>query len=133
TPNRGQIMTRNWLVLFGFILAGGSAYAAGPALTAAEIKTMLSKGMVVTSTDMQDGKVYTARINLAADGQLSGSLTPAGDAAIAISGRWQVKGNQLCRTLGPVQPDEVCETWFKSGDRQIIIQVGGKEVAKNRW
>jgi hypothetical protein len=111
----------------------GAAFAAGPALTAAEMKTLLTKGLVVTSTDMNGGREYTARINLAADGKLSGSLTPAGQGAIAVSGTWQLKGAQLCRTLAPLQPDEICETWLKAGAKEVVIQVGGKEVAVNRW
>ncbi len=110
-----------------------SANAAGPALNAQELKTLLAKGLVVTSTDLKGGREYTARINLAADGRLSGSLTPIGHAAIAVSGIWRIKGNQVCRTLAPLQPEEICETWLKSKEKEIVIQVGGKEVAVNRW
>jgi hypothetical protein len=82
---------------------------------------------------MQGGKVYTARIVLSAKGGLSGSLTPVGDRAIALSGKWTLKAAQLCRTLAPVQPEEICETWLKSGPKGVVIQVDGKEVAMNSW
>jgi hypothetical protein len=97
------------------------------------MKALLAKGMVVTSSDLNGGKEYTARINLAADGKLSGSLTPAGQAAIPVSGTWKLKGAQLCRTLAPIQPEEICETWLKSAHKEVVIQVGGKDVAINRW
>ena len=28
------------------------------------------------------------------------------------------KGNQVCRTLAPIQPEEICETWIKTGAKQ---------------
>jgi hypothetical protein len=126
-------MSRGLLLALSFVCMSGAAFAAGPALTAAEMKALLAKGLIVTSTSLNSDKVYTARINLAADGKLSGSLTPTGQAAIAVSGTWQLKGAQLCRTLAPIQPEEICETWLKSGNKEIVIQVDGKELATNRW
>src|SRR6185503_18341475 len=105
-------MRRIALCGFAVLMLGGGAFAAGPALTADEMKTLLAKGLVVTSTDLQGGRQYTARITLAADGKLSGSLTPAGDRPVALSGAWRLKGAQLCRTLAPLQPEEICETWL---------------------
>lgn len=52
---------------------------------------------------------------------------------MALSGAWKLKGAQLCRTLGPVQPEEVCETWLKSGAKEAVIQVDGKATSVNRW
>ena len=54
---------------------------------------LLAKGLVVSSSDLEGGKTFTARITLAAGGQLSGALTPvttidtfaqAGNARIVI-------------------------------------------------
>ncbi len=126
-------MKRIALIAAACVALSHAAIAAGPALNAEELKALLAKGLVVTSTDLKGGREYTARINLAADGKLSGSLTPAGDKAIAVSGTWRLKGNQLCRTLAPLQPEEICETWLKSGTKEVVIQVGGREVAVNRW
>jgi hypothetical protein len=101
--------------------------------TAAEMQALLAKGLVVSSSDLEGGKTFTARITLAAGGQLSGALTPAGDKAIAVSGVWKLKGAQVCRTLAPIQPEEICETWVKSGPKQATIQVDGKNASINRW
>jgi hypothetical protein len=101
--------------------------------TTLEMQTLLSKGVMVASSDLEGGKTFTARITLASGGQLSGTLTPAGDKAIAVSGIWKLKGNQVCRTLAPIQPEEICETWVKSGAKQATIQVDGKDASINKW
>jgi len=124
-------MVRFGLVVIASMFAG-SAFAQTP-YTAAEMQALLAKGLVVTSSDLDGGKVFTARITLAAGGQLSGALTPAGDKAIAVSGTWKLKGAQVCRTLAPIQPEEICETWVKSGPKQATIQVDGKDASINRW
>ena len=126
-------MYRILLIALGLAVVGGNSFAAGPALTAAEMKALLAKGLTLSSMDMEGGKVYTARIVLSASGGLSGSLTSAGQAPIALSGTWNLKAARLCRTLAPVQPEEICETWLKSGAKEVVIQVDGKEVAINRW
>ncbi len=124
-------MIRGGLIVLASLFAG-SAFAQTP-YTAAEMQALLAKGLVVTSSDLDGGKVFTARITLAAGGQLSGALTPAGDKAIAVSGTWKLKGAQVCRTLAPIQPEEICETWVKSGPKQATIQVDGKDASINRW
>ena len=124
-------MIRALLIASATIFAGNAV--AQPAYTAAEMQTLLAKGLVVASSDLDGGKVFTARITLAAGGQLSGALTPAGDKAIAVSGTWKLKGAQVCRTLAPIQPEEVCETWVKSGPKQATIQVDGKDASVNKW
>jgi len=124
-------MVRFGLVVIASMFAG-SAFAQTP-YTAAEMQALLAKGLVVTSSDLDGGKVFTARITLAPGGQLSGALTPAGDKAIAVSGTWKLKGAQVCRTLAPIQPEEICETWVKSGPKQATIQVDGKDASINRW
>lgn len=125
-------MFRRSLIVLGTILLGGGAFAQSP-YTAAEMQALLAKGLVVSSSDLEGGKTFTARITLAAGGQLSGTLTPAGDKAIAVSGVWKLKGAQVCRTLAPIQPEEICETWVKSGARQATIQVDGKDASINKW
>ena len=124
-------MVRGGLIVLGVMVAG-HACAQTP-YTAAEMQALLAKGLVVASSDLDGGKVFTARITLAAGGQLSGALTPAGDKAIAVSGTWKLKGAQVCRTLAPIQPEEICETWVKSGAKQATIQVDGKDASINRW
>jgi hypothetical protein len=127
-------MIRAACVALSVIFISGSAsgqdrkpYSAG------EMQALLGKGLVVTSSDMEGGKTFTARITLAANGQLSGALTPAGDKAIAVSGVWKLKGAQVCRTLAPLQPEEICEVWIKTGPKEAIIQVDGKDASVNRW
>ena len=122
------------VLILGCVFAAGSAAAQVKApYSAAEMQALLGKGLVVTTSDLQGGKVFTARIVLAADGKLSGNITPAGDKAIAVSGTWKLKGAQVCRTIDPIEPDEVCETWLKSGPKEATIQVSGKEASVNRW
>jgi hypothetical protein len=125
-------MFRQSLIVLGTILLSGGALAQSP-YTAAEMQALLAKGLVVSSSDLDGGKTFTARITLAAGGQLSGTLTPAGDKAIPVSGTWKLKGAQVCRTLAPIQPEEICETWVKSGAKQATVQVGGKDASINRW
>ena len=124
-------MIRGGLIALAVMFAG-SAFAQTP-YTAVEMLALLAKGLTVASSDLDGGKVFTARITLAAGGQLSGALTPAGDKAIAVSGTWKLKGAQVCRTLAPIQPEEICETWVKSGPKQATVQVDGKDASVNRW
>ena len=125
-------MFRKSLIACALVLASGGAFAQAP-YTAAEMQALLAKGLVVSSSDLEGGKTFTARITLAAGGQLSGALTPAGDKAIAVSGVWKLKGAQVCRTLAPIQPEEICETWVKSGAKQATVQVDGKDASINKW
>jgi hypothetical protein len=119
-------------LIVGCLLVSGSALAQAP-YTAAEMQVLLAKGLQVNSSDLEGGKVFTGRVTLAADGKLAGTITPAGDKAIPLSGSWKLKGAQLCRTIEPIEPDEVCETWVKSGNKQATIQVNGKAASINKW
>jgi len=119
-------------LIAGCVLVSGSALAQTP-YTTAEMQALLAKGLLVNSSDLEGGKVFTGRVTLAADGKLSGTITPAGDKAIPLSGNWKLKGAQLCRTIEPIEPDEVCESWMKSGARQATIQVNGKAASINKW
>ena len=127
-------MYRPWIIAFAVAALSSAALAQGkPAYTATEMQTLLGKGLTVSSADLNNGKVFTAKITLAADGKLSGALTPAGDKAIPVSGTWKLKGAQVCRTLAPIQPEEICETWLKTGAKEATIAVDGKEASINRW
>jgi hypothetical protein len=123
-----------WLIALALVVAGGAAVAQDrKPLTAAEMQALLGKGLVVNSMDIEGGKHFTGRVTLVAGGNLSGTLTVAGQAPIALAGRWQLKGAQLCRTLAPIEPAEVCETWLRLGPKEAVVQVGGKETSINRW
>ena len=127
-------MHRTSLVALGLVTLGSAALAQDKKpYTAAEMNTLLGKGLTVASSDLDGGKTFTARIVLGPDGKLFGSLTPAGDKAIPVSGSWKLKGAQVCRTLAPLQPDEICETWLRTGAKEAIIVVDGKEASINRW
>ena len=127
-------MIRAACVALSVIFISGSASGQDrKPYSAAEMQALLGKGLVVTSSDLEGGKTFTARITLAANGQLSGALTPAGDKAIAVSGVWKLRGAQVCRTLAPLQPDEICEVWIKTGAKEATIQVDGKDASINRW
>jgi hypothetical protein len=122
------------IMSLGLLFLGGTALAADRTpFTAAEMTALLGKGLSVASSDLKGGKEFTGRVDLAAGGKLSGTITPAGQQAVPLSGTWKLKGPQLCRTLGPVQPEEVCETWLKSGPKEATIQVNGKDASVNRW
>src|SRR3954463_4817336 len=127
----GGTMIRTLLIASATIFAGSAV--AQTAYTAPEMQALLAKGLAVASSDLDGGKVFTARITLAAGGQLSGALPPPGDKASAGAGTRELKGAQVCRTLAPVQPEEICETWVKSGPKQATIQVDGKDASVNKW
>ena len=112
----------------------GDAYAVEKVpLTEAEITALLGRGLSVSSTDMRGGKIFTGQVIYALDGTLSGTLTFIGKAPITLGGTWKLDGPRLCRTVVPLQPQEVCETWLKSGDKEITIRVGGTDVAVSHW
>jgi hypothetical protein len=70
-------------LIAGCVLVSGSALAQTP-YTTAEMQALLAKGLLVNSSDLEGGKVFTGRVTLAADGKLSGTITPAGDKAIPL-------------------------------------------------
>ncbi len=124
-------MVRGGLIALGVTFAG-NALAQAP-YTAAEMQALLAKGLAVSSSDLDGGKVFTGRVTLASDGKLTGTITPAGGSAIPLTGTWALKGAQVCRKIEPIEPGEVCETWIKSGAKQATIQVNGKAASINRW
>jgi hypothetical protein len=127
-------MYRRSLTTVLFILAAGSAVAQQKTpYTAAEMQALVGKGLLINSMDLKGGQEFTGRVNLAADGRLSGTITVAGEQPIALAGGWKLKGGQLCRTLGQIQPEEVCETWLKSGPKEATVVVDGKQTSINRW
>ena len=127
-------MHRKSFFALGLIVLGSAAFAQDKKpFTAAEMNTLLGNGLTVSSSDIDGGKTFTARITLGPDGKLSGSLTPVGDKAIPVSGVWKLKGAQVCRTLAPLQPQEICETWLRTGAKEAVIVVDGKEASINRW
>jgi len=125
-------MFRKFIIVTACVLVSASAFAQS-AYTAAEMQALLAKGLLVNSSDLDGGKIFTGRVQLGADGRLSGTITPAGRSAIPLSGNWVLKGAQLCRKIEPIEPDEICETWIKSGNKQATIQVNGKAASINRW
>jgi hypothetical protein len=129
-------MNRISLIALAVVLVGGVGVASAQdkkPLTAAEMQALLGKGLVVNSMDLEGGKHFTGHITLQAGGKLSGTLTVPGHQPIALGGNWQLKGAQLCRTLAPVEPSEVCETWLRTGPKEAVVQVSGKETSVNRW
>jgi hypothetical protein len=103
-------------------------------LTGPELDALLANGLTVSSTDAMGGKHYTAHMTYAADGTLSGAVTSPGKAPIDLKGTWKLDGPRLCRTILPFQPQEVCETWVKSGSsNEVTVQVGNIEIAVSRW
>ena len=126
-------MFRTSLIAFTCLLAGAAVAQVKAPYTAAEMQALLARGLLVNSSDLDNGKVFTGRVNLAPDGKLSGTLTPAGGSAIQLTGSWVLKGAQLCRKIEPIEPGEVCETWVRNGAKEAVIQVNGKAASINRW
>jgi hypothetical protein len=115
------------------LIAAASAQTARP-LSAAELQTLLANGISVTSTDIEGGRKFTGRANLERGGRLTGTLNVVGHGEIALNGTWKLNGVQICRTLGPAQPEEVCETWLRAGSaKAVTVQVKGEAVSVNRW
>jgi hypothetical protein len=103
-------------------------------LTGPELDALLANGLTVSSTDTMGGKHYTARMTYATNGTLSGAVTFPGKAPIDLKGTWKLDGPRLCRTILPFQPQEICETWIKSGSsNEVTVQVGNIEIAVSRW
>jgi hypothetical protein len=128
-------MIRNLLILLCAVFVIDAAYAqAKRPLTAAEMQVLLGKGLSVSSMDIEGGKHFTASVNLEPGGRLTGSMNVAGHGVIALNGTWRLQGAQVCRTLGPAQPEVVCETWLRAGNaKEVTVVVDGKEVSVNRW
>jgi hypothetical protein len=128
-------LSRGALVLLASMAAASSdAFSAEKVpLTGPELSALLAKGLSVSSTDMVGGKNFTARMAYAADGTLAGAVTFTGKAPIDVKGTWKLDGARLCRTIVPLQPQEVCETWHKSGTNEVTIRVGDTDVGISRW
>src|SRR5439155_9512926 len=94
-------------------------------LTGPELDALLAKGLSVSSTDMWGGKYFTAHVTYATNGTLSGAVTFSnGRAPIDVKGTWKLDGPRLCRTILPFQPEEICETWLRSGSNEVTIRIG---------
>ncbi len=127
-------MTRVLSAALALTLAAGAASAQSrKPLTAPEMQALLKNGLTVTTMDPRGGKEFAGRVTLAPNGQLSGSVTPAGQPAIALSGVWKLKGAQLCYTLNPKDTTETCGNWVRTGPKEVIVQVSGKDLSVNRW
>jgi hypothetical protein len=112
--------------------AGAFAQSKVP-LSAAEMQTLLGNGLSVASMDNEGGSKFTGRVNLEPGGRLTGTLNVAGHGAAALNGSWTLRGAQICRTLGPAQPEVVCETWIRTAPKEVTVRVDGKDVGTNRW
>jgi len=122
------------ILLAAMTTAGSDAFSAEKVpLTGPELNELLANGLSVSSTDMLGGKHFTARMTYATNGTLSGAVTFGGKAPIDVKGTWKLDGPRLCRTIIPFQPDEVCETWLKSGSNEVTVRVGNTDVAVSRW
>lgn len=128
-------MVRIVLMTLGLVLIGSNAFAqAKRPLNAAEMQALVGKGLSVASIDNEGGKKFSGRVNLEPGGRLTGSLNVPGHGAVPLNGTWKLQGNRICRTLGPAQPEEVCETWLRAGTaKEVTVQVDGKDVSINRW
>src|SRR4051794_36902156 len=126
-------LCRGALILLATI-AGSNAFPAEKvALTGPELNALLGKGLSVNSTDTVGGKNFTATMTYAANGTLAGAITFTGKPPVDVKGTWKLNGPRLCRTIVPLQPQEICETWHKSGSNEVTIRVGNTDVGISRW
>ena len=122
------------ILLAAMATAGSVAFPAEKVpLTGPELNALLANGLSVSSTDMQGGKNFTGQMTYAANGTLSGAITFTGKSPINVKGTWKLDGPRLCRTIAPLQPQEVCEMWLKSGSNEVTIRVGNADVGVSRW
>src|SRR5262245_41445563 len=128
-------LSRGALVLLAAMAAADGAFPAEKVpLTESELDALLAKGLSVSSTDMLGGKYFTAHMTYATNGTLSGNVTFSnGRAPIDVKGTWKLDGPRLCRTILPFQPQEICETWLKSGNNEVTIRVGDTDLGVSRW
>jgi hypothetical protein len=124
---------RGAVILLAVVTADGALPAEKVPLSGPELDALLANGLTVSSTDMLGGKYYTAHMTYATNGTLSGAVTFPGKAPIDLKGTWKLDGPRLCRTILPYQPQEICETWLKSGSNEVTIQVGNTEIGVSRW
>ena len=120
------------VAILTFVVQGACA-AEKPPLTGVELSALLANGLSVSATDMRGGKNFTGQLTYAPGGTLSGAITFAGKPPVAVSGTWKIDGSRLCRTIVPLQPQETCEVWLKSGDKEVTIRVGNTDVGMSRW
>jgi hypothetical protein len=124
------------ITLVAGLLLVSSASAIGQSqspLTATEMQALVGKGLVVSSMDIKGGTEFTGRVNLEAGGKLTGTLNVSGHGSVALNGTWRLQGAQICRTLGPAQPEVVCETWVRTGPKEVVVRINGKDTSINRW
>ena len=127
-------MYRQYIIALCFTLISFGAFAqSNVPLGAAEMQTLLGKGLTVASMDIEGGKNFTGRVNLEQSGRLTGTLNVKGHGDVALNGTWKLQGAQVCRTLGPAQPEVVCETWIRTGPKEVTVRVDGKDTSINRW
>jgi hypothetical protein len=123
------------ILLAAVAIADGAAFAAEKVpLTEPELNALLANGLSVSSTDMLGGKYFTAHVTYATNGTLSGAVRfNNGKAPIDVKGTWRLDGHRLCRTIIPFQPEEICETWLKSGSNEVTIRIGNTDIGVSRW
>ena len=128
-------LSRGALILLAAVAtADSNAFAAEKIpLTEPELNALLANGLSVSSTDMLGGKYFTAHVTYATNGTLSGAVTFTGRAPIDVKGTWKLDGPRLCRTIIPFQPEEICETWLRSGSNEVTIRIGDTEIGVSRW
>jgi hypothetical protein len=131
---KDKLSLRALILLAIMATAGSDAFAAEKVpLTGPEMSALLAKGLSVSSTDMVGGKNFTARMTYAPNGTLAGAITFTGKTPVDVKGTWKLDGPRLCRTIVPLQPQEICEIWLKSGNNEVTIRVGNTDVGVSRW
>jgi hypothetical protein len=132
---KGNLSRGVFILLAAVVIAESDAFAAEKVpLTEPELNALLANGLSVSSTDMLGGKYFTAHVTYATNGTLSGAVTfNNGKAPIDVKGTWKLDGPRLCRTILPFQPEEICETWLKSGSNEVTIRIGNTDIGVSRW
>ena len=98
-------------------------------LTGDEIRALIGKGLTVNirganAANEVPGLMGTLAIS--PDGKERGSIAAQGSEPFAVSGTWKIKEGQFCDLLRPVSAFEVCQTWVRTGPKEITAIDRGK-------
>ena len=115
---------------FGFALMASAAIAANQApLTGDEIRALIGKRLTVNLRGAgAAGEVpgLMGTLTILPDGSERGRIAAQGSDPFAVSGAWKIKDGRFCDLLRPVSAFEVCQTWVRTGNKEITAIDRGK-------
>ena len=115
------------------LFASSAAFSQDGQMSGDELKALLSAGKEISLGGPGTG--YSGSLMLNTDGTGAGNAkTDDGKKTFVLTGSWSIKGNEFCRAWKEFDKgEEVCESWVKTGNRQVDVLVAGKKVGVNHW